>query len=341
MSGPPVTFVLFTYNQERFVREAVRAALAQTYSPLEILISDDASQDKTFDIVQDEVYDYDGPHRVVLNRNERNLGIGGHINRVMEITGGRLIVAAAGDDISLPERTEKLVRAWLRGGVFSVYSNYAIVDEKGVDTGEIEGDIASEATRSWQDRVGSGVLRGVGCAHAWDRTLFDVFGPLPESLVQEDIAIPFRAALLGEVSYIDERLAKYRRHDVNVWKRRNDLLKMDLTRFSAHEATVARIMKTNWESLQHDTKVLSSLRSETGEDFSWALKKISARIEFYAFKEIALSGRKHKLWNSLHIARRVKKLGPKSMAKVALLGLSPMAYCRVHQQWYGHRVPGG
>jgi glycosyltransferase involved in cell wall biosynthesis len=50
---------------------------------------------------------YNGPHKVILNRNEKNLGIGGDINRIMEIAQGELIIGVAGDDISLPERTKK------------------------------------------------------------------------------------------------------------------------------------------------------------------------------------------------------------------------------------------
>ena len=46
---PLVTFALFAYNQERFITEAVEAAFAQTYQPLEIIISDDGSSDKTYD----------------------------------------------------------------------------------------------------------------------------------------------------------------------------------------------------------------------------------------------------------------------------------------------------
>lgn len=39
---PLVTFALFAYNQEKFIKEAVEAVFAQTYQPLEIIISDDA-----------------------------------------------------------------------------------------------------------------------------------------------------------------------------------------------------------------------------------------------------------------------------------------------------------
>lgn len=41
--APLVTFALFAYNQEKFIREAVEGAFAQTYESLEIILSDDCS----------------------------------------------------------------------------------------------------------------------------------------------------------------------------------------------------------------------------------------------------------------------------------------------------------
>ena len=80
---PLISFALFTYNQEQFVREAVAAAFAQTYSPLEIILSDDSSKDSTFNIISEMVESYRGPHRVIVNRNPTNIGIGAHVNKVM------------------------------------------------------------------------------------------------------------------------------------------------------------------------------------------------------------------------------------------------------------------
>src|SRR5262245_4305370 len=113
---PLVTFYVMAFNQERFVREAVEGALRQTYSPLEIVLSDDCSTDNTFTIIQEAVEDYSGPHRIVLNRNDRNLGISEHLNRIMELSAGELIVSSDGDDVSMPERTARCVEVWLDQG---------------------------------------------------------------------------------------------------------------------------------------------------------------------------------------------------------------------------------
>ena len=69
---PLITFALFAYNQERFIREAVEGAFSQTYSPLEIILSDDCSPDRTFEIMKEMAAEYTGPHTIVLNRNEKN-----------------------------------------------------------------------------------------------------------------------------------------------------------------------------------------------------------------------------------------------------------------------------
>ena len=44
---PRVTLAVIAYNQERFIREAIEGAFAQTYQPLEIILSDDCSSDRT------------------------------------------------------------------------------------------------------------------------------------------------------------------------------------------------------------------------------------------------------------------------------------------------------
>ena len=111
-----LTFAIAAYNQERFIKEAVEGAFAQTYSPLQIILSDDCSKDRTFQIMEQMAADYHGPHRLKLNQNLVRRSIGGHINRVAELSEGEMIVGAAGDDLSLPQRTQRVFEAWNQAG---------------------------------------------------------------------------------------------------------------------------------------------------------------------------------------------------------------------------------
>ena len=56
MEGPLVSFCVKCYNQERYIGEALEGVFAQTYRPLEIVISDDASTDRSWEIIQAAVF---------------------------------------------------------------------------------------------------------------------------------------------------------------------------------------------------------------------------------------------------------------------------------------------
>lgn len=207
---PLVTYAVFAYRQEGLVRAAVEAALAQTYTPLQIIVSDDHSPDDTFAVMQATVAAYTGPHTIVLNRNPRNLGIGAHINRIMELAEGELVVIAAGDDTSVPHRTQVLVDAWLAGGkkAHSLYSGVVRLDENGASLGERQfTDIARLNDLADVARHGLGLH---GASHAWSRAMFERFGPLMPQVVHEDICLTLRSLLLGPVVYVDAPLVHWR-----------------------------------------------------------------------------------------------------------------------------------
>jgi glycosyltransferase involved in cell wall biosynthesis len=100
-----VTFALFAYNQEQYIREAIEGAFSQTHEPLEIILSDDCSTDRTFEIMKEMAAKYNGPHDVIVRKNDKNMGTLTHVLTVGRIAKGSVMILAAGDDISLPERS--------------------------------------------------------------------------------------------------------------------------------------------------------------------------------------------------------------------------------------------
>jgi cellulose synthase/poly-beta-1,6-N-acetylglucosamine synthase-like glycosyltransferase len=99
---PLVSMLLITYNQAGVIADAIAGALAQTYSPLEILISDDCSSDATWAAVEAATRDYRGPHRLVLNRNERNAGITAHLSQLAAMSHGARALRASGRVLERP-----------------------------------------------------------------------------------------------------------------------------------------------------------------------------------------------------------------------------------------------
>lgn len=135
-SPPLITFMLLAYNQEKYVRKAIEGALVQTYEPLEILLSDDCSTDRTFEIMTEMAAAYRGPHRVTVVQNPVNMGVFAHNLARGQQASGELVVAAAGDDISLPHRTARLAEAF-GPGVACVFSRVAIINADGEVTADV------------------------------------------------------------------------------------------------------------------------------------------------------------------------------------------------------------
>lgn len=212
MTAPRVVFVLVAYNQARWVRQACEAALNQDYGPLEILFSDDASTDETFAIMQAVANHYSGPHKIRLNRNPKNLGLIGHVNFLNTLADADLLIAAAGDDISLPERTRTLVEAYQQsdGTVYSFHSSVHTIDGDGTITGRMRPPLTDDEADPLAWMTSMGTL--IGATHAWTRPLYERFGPISEHAAYEDLVLAYRAMLVGKLQYIDAPLVMYRQH---------------------------------------------------------------------------------------------------------------------------------
>lgn len=208
---PRATFFVMAYRQEAVVEQAVASVLAQEGEPLEILLSDDASPDGTFAIMQEMAAAYRGPHLVRLNRNPANLGIIGHVNRIAELASGRFIIHGAGDDVSEPNRAAQLLAAWNDGadGVMAVHSNVLKIDAQDRAL-EVSGPHPGILSDPRPVDIVRTMANCIGAAAAWDRRVFERFGPIPPFCEVEDAPLFFRAALLGRIVHLDAPLVRYR-----------------------------------------------------------------------------------------------------------------------------------
>lgn len=211
MSGRPlITFCLAAYNQEAYIREAVEGAFSQTYSPLEIILSDDCSKDRTFEIMKEMASAYNGPHTVILNRNESNLGIIAHVNKLFAMAHGELFVGAAGDDVSSANRVETVVNAWLRHGrkPRMIASSYEQIDVKGKTLRRVILKSGID-TRSDADFYAVLPLPYIGAVNTYSSGLARLFGPILAGSVEDHIYVG-RARFLGDVLSLPDVLVRYR-----------------------------------------------------------------------------------------------------------------------------------
>jgi len=214
MSNQPlVSFLIVTYNHAPFIREALEAAAAQTYSPMEIVVCDDASTDGTFAVVEDFAAHYTGPHRLVVHRNARNLGIAGNCNEMMRLATGELLVSSDGDDRSLPERVARSVAFYFEKGQPRFFCAGARwVDEQGQPLGREH--TTAHTSQGLVDNILQLVPGAFGATAVFHRSLIDVFGPISVPRLRfVDRTLPLRAILMGDtIRQMPEILVEYRQH---------------------------------------------------------------------------------------------------------------------------------
>lgn len=212
---PLVTFALFAYNQEKYIREAVEGAFSQTYEPLEIILSDDCSSDRTFEIMQEMAAAYEGPHRVVVRRSRTNLGTLGHVLTVAHTAKGDIFVVSAGDDISLPDRVSKTVASlWISAA--DAYSGEDIIIDK--DGSELHWDATRTTRRDNWHKDNPAWVHGATAAY---KTSFLKALPVPTiKIFYEDMVFSDLMRLLERESIRSkDRLIKYRYHLENASNR--------------------------------------------------------------------------------------------------------------------------
>lgn len=214
--SPLVTILLLCYKHESFVSDSIRGVLAQTYSPLEIIIFDDCSPDRTADIVQHTIMENSTRHEVRFIRNPENVGAAVVVRKGLEMAKGDFIIISCGDDEMLPKMAEEMARVWRSEKVSLVTANASYIDERSNSLDRTFRDPCVPADDSFETlaRDGSNACC-FGPAIGFERELYTTFGWPQEYLGGYDIMMPFYAYLSKGAKFISIPLLKYRVHSDN------------------------------------------------------------------------------------------------------------------------------
>lgn len=272
---PLVTFALFAYNQEKYIREAVEGAFSQTYEPLEIILSDDCSSDRTFEIMQEMAAAYEGSHKVIVRRNAFNIGTALHVQSAYDESFGKLFVVAAGDDISMPHRVTALVETWIAAG----YPEGAIHSGREAFKDSENASWLPPVRNRYSDHVLEGFAQGywlpaAAPTCAYTRGVFENFGPLMGGSVIEDLPLNMRVALIGKFIGCDLPLVRQRLHDNNTGSgysiaspsRWNRFIQSKMIAFRTMQGDLARWQGEIDPDLKRriETRILTVIRSGSG-----------------------------------------------------------------------------
>lgn len=132
--SPCVSIGMPVYNGENYLEEAINSILGQTFTDFELIISDNASTDRTEEICS--IY-ASRDSRIRYYRNEENLGASANYNRVFELANGKYFKWMAHDDLCAPEFLEKCVKVLDQDpAVILAFTGTKEIDETGIVIGE-------------------------------------------------------------------------------------------------------------------------------------------------------------------------------------------------------------
>jgi len=125
MNMPLVSIITPCYNAQAYIAEAIESVLAQTYEHWEMLIVDDASTDKSREIIQSYA---EKDSRIKLIMNEQNRGTARSRNRAIEQARGEYIALLDSDDVWLSNKLEVQITLMDSEVVFVCFSAYFIMN---------------------------------------------------------------------------------------------------------------------------------------------------------------------------------------------------------------------
>lgn len=203
-----VSVCMATFNGEQFVREQVATILSQLSRHDELVVVDDCSSDGTVSIV-----DSFADPRIVIYRNERNIGVIKSFEKALTLASGEYIFLADQDDAWLPGKVENMVQLMDPNKIMAVVCDCQVVDSFGESLLPSYFKFRGSGPGFFHNFVKNSYL---GCAMAFTKEARRYILPFPRNIPMHDEWVGMVCDLLGIVVFEPKVLFMYRRHGANV-----------------------------------------------------------------------------------------------------------------------------
>lgn len=213
---PFLSVIMTVYNGERFLTEAIDSILNQSFADFELIVVDDASHDRTAQLLRDYT---DARLQVITNKT--NIGPYRAANCGLKVARGTLIARHDADDVSLPQRFEvQVARMQAQPELTLLGTSYKVIDAQGtvLDTSILPADNAQILERLTKGNV---FLHGTFMMR---RDALEAVDYYREHFpVSQDYDLSLRLAELGEVAILPEPLYLFRFHRSSISRNKREL----------------------------------------------------------------------------------------------------------------------
>ncbi|MDX2416357.1 MAG: glycosyltransferase [Xanthomonadales bacterium] len=214
-SAPLVSILIPSFNHEKYIAECLESVKSSDYQNLELILLDDGSSDRTYEIAKDWILANKDRFVKASCSQQANTGICNTLNCLVSSSRGEYISVLASDDQLLPQGISQQVSCALKSNADLLLSDAELIDENGIL-------IASSAFRFFGKNVTR--LKNRSLLHLdillnWNppyqhhfikKALFEKLGPYDTSYVIEDFDFCLRALVHANLGLCPHSTWRYR-----------------------------------------------------------------------------------------------------------------------------------
>jgi len=216
MKKPLISIIIPVYNCEKYIKDSIQSALLQTYKEKEIIIINDGSNDKTFDILKN----YNN-HITIIHKN--NGGTASALNTGIKASHGDFIKWLSADDILYPTALENMVERLTpdyENCIYYTHYEYMDAESQPCAGSCMEPNRNDWTTQQMKDFLIEQQYYGNGSTSLIHKNVFKKIGMFDESLPYfEDLEFWIRAVSSGvRLHLMETSTLKYRLWDGQLTK---------------------------------------------------------------------------------------------------------------------------
>ncbi len=214
-----VTIILPVFNGEKYIEQMLNSIYLQDYRPIEVIVSDDESKDKTVRIINTWIKKrYMNNISFKFIRNKKNIGLSGNISQVVKYVHGKYLFLADQDDLWESNKVSEQVN-YLRE---HIDCEMCICDRSAIDERNrivckslMRYEHINFQKRDYREVLTHGSQYPANAICLKTEHLNKIF-PIPSQVCEHDTFIAIMAVHYGNIGYVRKPLTLYRIHDNNL-----------------------------------------------------------------------------------------------------------------------------
>ncbi|MGL4336180.1 MAG: glycoside hydrolase family 99-like domain-containing protein, partial [Turicibacter sp.] len=222
-----ISVIMPVFNHERYVYNAIKSVVEQTYKNIELIIIDDGSIDNSVFEIERAINDFSNRINISLIK-KNNGGSQKAIEIGVENSVGDIISIINSDDIYSDDRLEKCMMEYLSGDYSLIFTGVEFIDDNGQvvnanlnkgyydSISEVESRGLFEACKKFNLSFSTGNL-------FMTKQLYKDLGGFADYKLCHDWDFLLRALNKYKVCFIDDKCYKYRYHESNTFSQLTEL----------------------------------------------------------------------------------------------------------------------